>query len=111
MIKRIGLFIIAINLSSCNLSFKNDIKYQSRCLYYFHLENELEIVFIKNKEFRKISNFLKTMFGAKSIRKIVYFKTKEVYYCEYYENDYTIHCLILDKNLKIISKKKILFDI
>ncbi len=110
MIKKLFILIIVFCIYSCNLSLRSSVKHNSNCLYYFNLENENEYVFLKNKEFRKISSTLKTKYNAILVRQIFFFRLKKIYYCEYFGENNTIHCLILDKDLKLISKKEIQFD-
>ncbi len=110
MVRKFLLYIfIVFCFFECNISDKYLSKSRPLFYSYFELETEGGIYVIKNKEFRKISNFLALNYGAIRIRLIVHFKSLNVYYCEFYENDYTIICLQLDNNLKFISMEKIGF--
>src|SRR5690606_33927001 len=111
MVKQVISFIFIVYcLLGCNISSKYFSNNALSCSSYFELKKEDEIYFIENKEFKNISNLLAIDYGAIEIRQIVYFKPQDVYYCEFYKNDYTIKCLLLDNDMKIISKEKLEFD-
>lgn len=111
MIRQVILFIfIGFCLLGCNISSKYLSKNAPSCSSYFELEKAGEIYFIENKEFKKISNLLVVNYGAIEVRQIVYFKPQDVYYCEFYKNDYTVKCLLLDNDMKLISKENLEFD-
>ncbi|SFJ19974.1 hypothetical protein [Myroides guanonis] len=69
-----------------------------------------DIEFINNKEFKKIENFIKKEYNAKSIRNIYFIKYKELYYCEFFIYDYSIECLLLDKNMEVNFHDRVDFD-
>ncbi|MDR2204788.1 MAG: hypothetical protein LBE36_01325 [Flavobacteriaceae bacterium] len=102
--------ITTFGLSGCNISSSLFDKYESNCLSSFGLGKYEDISFIKNKEFKEISNLLKTEYGAKSIRQILYVKSKNMYYCEFHENSYTINCVLLGKDMNMVSQEKLEFD-
>lgn len=102
--------MIIAGLYSCNTSAKYFKKNSINCPNYIELDKGKTIYFVKNKEFRNISTLLKTSYGAISIRHIFFIKSKNIYYCEFYSNSYIINCLILGKNMEIISQKEIHFD-
>jgi hypothetical protein len=53
---------------------------------------------------------LKENFGAEEIRLLILIETKEIYYCEFLINGYTVKCLLLDKNFEEISLDVVEFD-
>ena len=111
MIRKSVLFaFIVTGLVSCNTSLKYFNKNAISCPGYYEVKKDAEIYFIKNKEFRSVSHLLKAKYDATSIRHIFFIKSKEIYYCEFYENPYSINCLILNKNLEIVSQEKLQFD-
>ena len=106
------LFISILSVSllvNCNLSSKY-FQQNSPCCskYYDVISNELP-VFVKNKKFREVYKYLKEEYGAKQINLIFYVESKKIYYTEFYINHYTVICLILDDNLKEISKEEIIY--
>ena len=111
MIKKSVLFAIIISCSiSCNTSLKYFNENAISCPGYYEVEKDAGIYFIKNKEFKRISHLLKTKYDATSIGHIFFIESKEIYYCEFYENPHTINCLILGKNLEFVSQEKVQFD-
>lgn len=68
------------------------------------------VEFINNKEFKKIENFIKKEYEAKSIRNVFFMKSKKLYYCEFYIYDYSIECLLLDRNMKVDFHDRVDFD-
>lgn len=111
MAKKLFITILSILLLNCNLSSKY-FQQNSPCCskYYEVISNELP-VFVKNKKFREVSKYLKKEYGAKQINLIFYIKSKRIYYTEFYINHYTAICLILDDNLKEISREKIIYTV
>lgn len=95
---------------SCNISSKLFIENSPSCSNFLEIEEDAEIFFIKNKEFKKVSNLLKKDHGATTIRLIIFFKPKKIFYCEFYKESNIIHCLLLDESMKVISKEKVEFD-
>lgn len=111
MFKRVLTVAILIScLSSCNISSMYFAKNSPSCSNYFEMEKGGEVFFVKNKEFKEISNLLKDNHGATIIRQIVYFKSKNIFYCEFYTNRDTVLCLLLDDNKKVVSKETVEFD-
>lgn len=111
MFKKVIIVGILIScLLSCNTSSKNFMKNSPTCSNYFKIEADAEVFFIKNKEFKEISYLLKNKHGASTIRQVVYFKSKNIFYCEFYTNRHTVLCLLLDDNKRLISKEKVEFD-
>lgn len=111
MLKKVILIGLLIScILSCNTSFMYFTKKSPSCSNYFAIEVDSEVFFIKNKEFKEISDLLKNKHGASTIRQIVYFKSKNIFYCEFYTNRYTVLCLLLDDNKELISKEKVEFD-
>ncbi len=111
MIKRVIIVGVLIScLLSCNTSSIYFIKNSPSCSNYFEIEAESEVFFIKNKEFKEISNLLKNKYRASTILQIVYFKSKNIFYCEFYTNRDTVLCLLLDDNKRLISKEQVEFD-
>ena len=113
MIKKILPYIVAVLcLFSCKTkSLKLKTVNQTLCSDVVVRYGYEDICFIKNKEFRKISRFLRKKYNVTYIRNIFYIKSKEQYYCEFNINDYTINCLFMDKNFKVISSDEYSFDI
>lgn len=109
--------IVILCLCSCKSvgwktkSFDLMTKNQVNCFEVLNNHGSEDIYFIKNKEFRKISKFLRKKYDVTYIRNIFYIKSKEQYYCEFNINNYTINCLLIDKNFKVISFEKFSFDI
>lgn len=111
MVKQvILLFFIVYCLPGCNTSSRYFSQNSPSCSGYLELEKEAEVFFIKNKEFKEISNLLKKEHKATIIRNIVYFKSKNMFYCEFYTNRDTVLCLFLDDDKKVISKENVEFD-
>lgn len=117
MTKKVLLYVIVVLcLCSCKTpswktkSFDLKIKNQVNC--FDILNNHVgDIYFIKNKEFRKVSKFLKKKYNVTYIRHIFYIESKKQYYCEFNINDYTIKCLLIDKNFEVMSFEEISFDL
>lgn len=86
-------------------------KNQVNCFNTFINHGYEDIRYIKNKEFRKVSKILRKKYNATYIRNIFYIESKEQYYCEFNINNYTIHCLLIDKDLNFIDFEEIIFDI
>lgn len=108
--KALIIVVIIFCLFSCNISSKYFTKNSPSCANYFEIEKDAEVLFIKNKEFKELSSLLKDEYGASTIRLIVYFKSKNKFYCEFYTNRHTVLCLLLDDNKRVVSKEKVEFD-
>jgi len=117
MIKKVIIALLFFCLYSCSTvgwktkSFDLNTKNQVICSDVLFKQGFEDIRFIKNKEFRKIEKFLRKKHKATYIRNIFYVESKEQYYCEFNINDYTINCLFLDKNFKVISFDELVFDL
>lgn len=117
MIKNISCIIVILCLCGCRTvgwktkSFDLKTKNQVNCFDVLNNYGSEDIYFIKNKEFRKISKFLRKKHNATYIRNVFYVESKAQYYCEFNINDYTINCLFIDKNFNVISFDEIYFDI
>jgi hypothetical protein len=111
MLKIAVLTIILTScLLSCNLSSKLFFENSPTCSNFLEVEKKAEVHFIKNKEFKKVSNLLKKDHGATTIRLVIFFKPKKKFYCEFNKESNIIHCLLLDESMKVISKEKVEFD-
>ena len=110
MIKQIILILATIFcLFSCNISSNYYNKNTPLCSNSFEISKEL-IFFIKNKEFKEKYRILKSKHGAIGIRLLLYIKSKNIYYCEIYKNNYTIKCLLVDKDMDVIMEEQLEFE-
>ena len=117
MIKKIVCIIVVLCLCGCKTaswettSFELMTKNQVNCFDVLNNHGSEDIYFIKNKEFKKISKFLKKKYDVTYIRNIFYIKSKDQYYCEFNINKYTINCLLIDKDFEVISFEEFSFDL
>lgn len=115
--KIVSCIIVILCLCSCKTaswkttSFDLMTKNQVNCFDVLNNHSSEDIYFIKNKEFKKISKFLRKNYNVTYIRNVFYIKSREQYYCEFNINNYTINCLFVDKNFEVISFEEFSFDL
>lgn len=115
--KNVLCIIIVLCLCGCRTaswktkSFDLMTKNQVNCFEVLNNHGSEDIHFIRNKEFKKISKFLQKKYKVTYIRNIFYIESKEQYYCEFNINNYTINCLLIDKNFEVMSFEEFSFDL
>lgn len=115
--KILPYLIVILCLYSCKTpswkttSFDLMTKNQVNCFDILNNHSSEDIYFIKNKEFRKISRFVRNKYNVTYIRNIFYIKSKKQYYCEFNINNYTIKCLLIDKKFEVVSEEEFHFDL
>lgn len=112
MLKKIILVSLFLSFIGCkSLSELYFYKNEVNCTIP-NLSLDLEnIEFLDNNKFKIIREILHKKYNAKEINTIFYIKSSNLYYAEYYLNNYTTECIILTPNFEYISSAKIQFEL
>lgn len=104
---RKSIVFVFVLFYACHTSSVAFLKNDIICHTGFEYE---DLVFNKNKEFKKITRFVEEKYQAKKIRNLFYIKSQKQYYCEFYVHDHAIECVLINLDMKVEYYNKVEFD-